>query len=187
VSATQERGMGYQFSNPWTSRWFLISSRRCFEVNEGRGLTFRKFWNGLCNIGFYQKNRYGVQNSTLTSKRISSGLTLCLNWILKGSTPAEVVEAMVSLGKFMSRDMDKGDIYELVEAHSERLTTEELKKNATGAAAHVCLAGNRKIDENKTSLFLMLSNKEDKGTAGEMEETVRIYYQGQQRTVSNTW
>ena len=44
---------------------------------------------------------------------------------------AAVVEEIVSLGKSMGLEVDEGDVNELVEEHSEELTTEELKELQT--------------------------------------------------------
>ncbi len=49
-----------------------------------------------------------------------------------------VVEEIVTLGKSMGLEVDEGDVNELVEEHSEELTTEELKD----AAAYGGFAGN---------------------------------------------
>ncbi|PNF23569.1 hypothetical protein B7P43_G05621 [Cryptotermes secundus] len=79
---------------------------RCFEVTEGSNLTLREFW----------KYHFHV--------------VACLKMIKKaweGIVPVEsVVNEIVSLAKIMGLEVDNNDIDELVQEHSQELTTEEL-------------------------------------------------------------
>ncbi|XP_064093866.1 tigger transposable element-derived protein 1-like [Macrobrachium nipponense] len=110
--------------------------RCCFEVTENTNLTLREFWKDHFNIAIGLKiidiAWQGVTKRTLTStwkklwpenvaERDFEGFE-----IEEEEEPVE--EEIVSIGKTIGLEVDERDIEELVEEHSEELTTDELKE-----------------------------------------------------------
>ncbi|XP_028678623.1 tigger transposable element-derived protein 1-like [Erpetoichthys calabaricus] len=110
--------------------------RRCFEVMESTNLTLREFWKDHYNIVICLRITdlawQGVTKRTLTSawKKLWPEVVSETEFE-RLESEAAVVEEIVSLSKTMGMDMDEGDINELIEEHSEELTTEELKELQT--------------------------------------------------------
>uniref|UniRef100_A0A8C8VHY4 HTH CENPB-type domain-containing protein n=1 Tax=Pelusios castaneus TaxID=367368 RepID=A0A8C8VHY4_9SAUR len=110
--------------------------RRCFEVTESTNLTLREFWKDHYNIviclRIIDMAWQGVTKRTLTSAWKKLWPEVVSETDFERLEPeAAVVEEIVSLGKSVGLDMDEGDINELIEEHSEELTTEELKELQT--------------------------------------------------------
>ncbi|XP_051783372.1 tigger transposable element-derived protein 1-like isoform X1 [Erpetoichthys calabaricus] len=109
---------------------------RCFEVTDSTNLTLREFWKDHYNIVICLRiidlAWQGVTKRTLTSAWKKLWPEVVSETDFERLEPeAAVVEEIVSLGKSMGLDMDEGDINELIEEHSEELTTEELKELET--------------------------------------------------------
>ncbi len=105
--------------------------RRCFEVTENTNLTLREFWKEHYNIVNCLKIIDMAWQSVTRRTLNSAWWKLWPDCVSKrdfegfvSETP--VVEEIVSLGKSMGLEVDDGDINDLVEEHSEELTTDEL-------------------------------------------------------------
>ncbi|PNF30675.1 hypothetical protein B7P43_G06169 [Cryptotermes secundus] len=106
---------------------------RCFEVTEGTNLTLREFWKYHFHIvacfKMIEKAWEGVTKRTLTSawKKLWPESVVECDFEGFEIVPVEpVVNEIVSLAKIMGLEVDNNDIDELVEEHSQGLTTEEL-------------------------------------------------------------
>ncbi|XP_039623765.1 tigger transposable element-derived protein 1-like [Polypterus senegalus] len=109
--------------------------QRCFEVTENTSLTFREFWKDHFNIlnclSHIDKAWEEVSVRTLSSAWKKLWPQSVPNF---GFDPqpvdktVQLVKKSVSLGKSMGLDVDGADLDELVEEHSEELTTDELKE-----------------------------------------------------------
>eukprot|EP00106_Octopus_bimaculoides_P013869 XP_014781311.1 PREDICTED: tigger transposable element-derived protein 1-like [Octopus bimaculoides] len=106
---------------------------RYFEVTESTNLTLREFWKDRYNIiiclRIIDMAWQGVTKRTLTSawKKLWSEVVSEMDFE-RLKLEVAMAEEIVSLGKSMGLDMDEGDINELMEVHSEKLKTEELKE-----------------------------------------------------------
>ncbi|XP_059549399.1 tigger transposable element-derived protein 1 isoform X1 [Myotis daubentonii] len=110
--------------------------RHCFEVTESTNLTLREFWKDHYNIvtclRIIDMAWQGVTKRTLTCAWRKLWPEVVSETDFERLEPeAAVVEEIVSLGKSMGLDVDEGDINELMEEHSEELTTQELKELLT--------------------------------------------------------
>ncbi|PNF19045.1 hypothetical protein B7P43_G11706 [Cryptotermes secundus] len=106
---------------------------RCFEVTEGTNLTLREFWKYHFHIvaclKTIEKAWERVTKRTLTSawKKLWPESVAECDFEGFETVPVEpVVNEIVSLIKIMGLEVDNNDIDELVEKHSQELTTEEL-------------------------------------------------------------
>ena len=107
--------------------------RRCFDVTENTNLTFREFWKEHYNIviclRFIDMAWQDVTRRTLNSAWKKLWPEAVSERDFEGfEHEAEVIEEIVSLGKSMGLEVDEGDVNELVEEHSEELSTEQLKE-----------------------------------------------------------
>ncbi|KAM5158227.1 tigger transposable element-derived protein 1-like [Mantella aurantiaca] len=107
--------------------------RRCFEVTENTNLTLREFWKDHFNIviclRIIDQAWLGVTTRTLTSAWKKLWPEAVAERTFEGFEPeVSVEEEIVSLGKSMGLEVDEGDVNELVEEHSQELTTEELQE-----------------------------------------------------------
>ncbi|PNF37791.1 hypothetical protein B7P43_G10140 [Cryptotermes secundus] len=107
--------------------------KRCFEVTEGTNLTPREFWKYhfhiIACLKMIEKAWQGVTKGTLTSAWKKLWPVSIVECAFEGFeiVPVEpVVNETVSLAKIMGLEVDDSDIDELVEEHSQELTTEEL-------------------------------------------------------------
>ena len=105
--------------------------RRCFEVTENTNLTLREFWRDHYNIviclRIIDMAWQGVTTRTLTSAWKKLWPEVVSERDFEGFEPeVPVEEEIVSLGKSMGLEVDEADVNDLVEKHSEELTTEEL-------------------------------------------------------------
>ncbi|XP_050689905.1 tigger transposable element-derived protein 1-like [Eriocheir sinensis] len=103
---------------------------RCFEVTSETEITLREFW----------KNHFSILHCLrLIDKawgQVSVRSLLCLEKFVakdfEGFEPSvqesAVVEDIVSLGRAIGIEVDSDDVEELVQAHSEDLTTDELRQ-----------------------------------------------------------
>ncbi|PNF38060.1 hypothetical protein B7P43_G00349 [Cryptotermes secundus] len=105
----------------------------CFEVTEGTNLTLRVFWKYHFHIvaclKMTEKAWEGVTQSTLTSAWKTFWPESVVECDFEGFeiVPVEpVVNEIVSLAQIIGLEVDNNDIDELVEEHSQQLTTEEL-------------------------------------------------------------
>ncbi|PNF21866.1 hypothetical protein B7P43_G05279 [Cryptotermes secundus] len=106
---------------------------RCFEVTEGTNLTLREFWKYHFHIvaclKMIEKTWEGVTKRTLTSawKKLWPDSVVECDFEGFEIVPVEpVVNEIVSLAKIMGLEVNNNDIDELVEEHSQELSTEEL-------------------------------------------------------------
>ncbi|PNF35334.1 hypothetical protein B7P43_G02588 [Cryptotermes secundus] len=106
---------------------------RCFEVTEGTSLTLRVFWKYHFHIvvclKIIEKAWEGVTKRTLTSawKKLWPESIVECDFEGFAVVPVEpVVNKIVSLAKIMGLEVDNNDIDDLLEEHSQELTTEEL-------------------------------------------------------------
>ncbi|XP_048366890.1 tigger transposable element-derived protein 1-like isoform X1 [Sphaerodactylus townsendi] len=109
--------------------------QRCFEETLDTELSLREFWKDHFNIfaglSLIDKAWQGVSSRTLNSawKKLWPG---CVHERdLEGfepspDDPTHVVRSIVDLGKSMGLEVSGEDVEELVDGHSEELTTEEL-------------------------------------------------------------
>ncbi|XP_066231909.1 zinc finger MYM-type protein 6 isoform X4 [Saccopteryx leptura] len=107
--------------------------QRCFEVMESTNLTLREFWKEHYNIvtclGIIDMAWQGVTRKTLNSAWRKLWPEVVSERDFEGFEPeVSVVEEIVSLGKSMGLEVNEEDIDDLIEKHSEELTTEELKE-----------------------------------------------------------
>jgi len=107
--------------------------RRCFDVTENTNLTLREFWKEHYNIviclRFIDMAWQDVTRRTLNSAWKKLWPEAVSERDFEGfEHEAEVIEEIVSLGKSMGLEVDEGDVNELVEEHSEELSTEQLKE-----------------------------------------------------------
>ncbi|XP_064106842.1 tigger transposable element-derived protein 1-like [Macrobrachium nipponense] len=110
--------------------------RCCFEVTENTNLTLREFWKEHFNIAIGLKiidiAWQGVTKRTLTSAWKKLWPEYVAERDFEGFEIEEeeepVEEEIVSTGKTIVLEVDERDIEELVEEHSEELTTDELKE-----------------------------------------------------------
>ncbi|XP_070586956.1 tigger transposable element-derived protein 1-like, partial [Erythrolamprus reginae] len=107
--------------------------KRCFEVTESTNLTLQEFWKDHYNIAtcisLIDLSWQGVSRRTLTSawKKLWPGaVSNRTSETLEEAEPI-ILEEIVSLGQSMGLEVNEDDIEDLVEEHSEELTTEELK------------------------------------------------------------
>ncbi|PNF38634.1 hypothetical protein B7P43_G02310 [Cryptotermes secundus] len=106
---------------------------RCFEVTEGTNLTLREFWKYHFHIAaclkMIEKAWEGVTKRTLTSawkKLWPESVVECDFEGFEIVLVEPVVNEIVALAKTMGLEVDNNDIDELVEEHSQELTTEDL-------------------------------------------------------------
>lgn len=107
--------------------------RRCFEVTENTNLTLREYWKDHFNIviclRIIDQAWLSVTTRTLTSAWKKLWPESVAERTFEGFEPEmPVEEEIVSLGKSMGLVMDERDVNELVEEHSQELTTEELQE-----------------------------------------------------------
>lgn len=105
----------------------------CFQVTEETNLTLREFWKNHFHIvaclKMIDKAWEGVTNRTLISawkKLWPEGVVECDFEGFETVPMKPVVNEIVSLATIMGLEVDASDIEELVEEHSQELTTEEL-------------------------------------------------------------
>ncbi|XP_069961426.1 tigger transposable element-derived protein 1 isoform X7 [Cherax quadricarinatus] len=110
---------------------------RCFEVTSGTELTLREFWRNhftiLHCISLIDKAWQEVTSRTINSSWRKLWPECVLQKDLEGfeadhDDPTPVVESVVSLGKSMGLDVSDQDVEELVDDHTEELTTKELQE-----------------------------------------------------------
>lgn len=107
--------------------------RRCFEVTENTNLTLREYWKDHFNIviclRIIDQAWLSVTTRTLTSAWKKLWPESVAERTFEGFEPeVPVEEEIVSLGKSMGLVMDERDVNELIEEHSQELTTEELQE-----------------------------------------------------------
>ncbi|GFR20794.1 tigger transposable element-derived protein 1 [Trichonephila clavata] len=107
--------------------------RRCFEVTETTNLTLREFWKDHFNIAICLKivdqAWLGVTTRTLTSAWKKLWPEAVAERIYEELEPGmSVEEEIVSLGKSMGLEVEERDVNELVEEHTQDLTTEEIQE-----------------------------------------------------------
>ncbi|GBN50728.1 Tigger transposable element-derived protein 1 [Araneus ventricosus] len=103
--------------------------RRCFEVTENTNLTLREYWKDHFNIvvclRMIDQAWLSVTARTLTSAWKKLWPESVAERTFEGFEPqVPVEEEIVSLGKSMGLVIDERDVNELVEEHSQELTTE---------------------------------------------------------------
>nr|XP_057925930.1 tigger transposable element-derived protein 1-like [Doryrhamphus excisus] len=110
--------------------------QRCFEVTSDTDLTLREFWSNHFNIlnciSLIDKAWQGVTSRSMNS----AWRKLWPECVRKEFETFEadpdnrtpIVECIVSLGKSLGLDVSGQDVEELVNDHSEELTTEELQE-----------------------------------------------------------
>lgn len=105
----------------------------CFRVTEETNLTLRDFWKNHFHIvaclKMIEKAWEGVTKRTLTSawKKLWPESVVECDFEGFETVPVEpVVNEIVSLATIMGLEVDCSDIEELVEEHTQELTTEEL-------------------------------------------------------------
>ncbi|XP_050697644.1 tigger transposable element-derived protein 1-like [Eriocheir sinensis] len=107
---------------------------RCFEVTSETELTLREFWKNHFNIlhclRLIDKAWGQVSVRSLQSAWKNLWLTCVTAKDFEGFEPSvqesAVVGDIVSLGRAIGIEVDSDDVEELVQAHSEDLTTDEL-------------------------------------------------------------
>ncbi|GBO31183.1 Tigger transposable element-derived protein 1 [Araneus ventricosus] len=106
--------------------------RRCFEVTENTNLTLREYWKEHFNIvvclRMIDQAWMSVTTRTLTYAWKKLWPESVAERTFEGFEPEVPVEEIVSLGKSMGLVIDERDVNELVEEHSQELTTEELQE-----------------------------------------------------------
>ncbi|GBM22811.1 Tigger transposable element-derived protein 1 [Araneus ventricosus] len=107
--------------------------RCCFEVTENTNLTLREYWKDHFNIvvclRMIDQAWLSVTTRTLTSAWKKLWPESVAERTFEGFEPeVPVEEEIVSLGESMGLVMDERDVNELVEEHSQELTTEELQE-----------------------------------------------------------
>ncbi|GBM84642.1 Tigger transposable element-derived protein 1 [Araneus ventricosus] len=107
--------------------------RRCFEVTENTNLTLREYWKDHFNIvvclRMIDQAWLSVTTRTLTSAWKKLWPESVAERTFEGFEPeVPVEEEIVSLGKSMGLVMDERDVNELIEEHSQELTTVELQE-----------------------------------------------------------
>ncbi|GBM25870.1 Tigger transposable element-derived protein 1 [Araneus ventricosus] len=117
------------FKKMYTKHMF----RHCFEVTENTNLTLREYWKDHFNIvvclRMIDQAWMSVTTRTLTSAWKKLWPESVAERTFEGFKPeVPVKEEIVSLGKSMGLVMDERDMNELVEEHSQELTTEELQE-----------------------------------------------------------
>ncbi|XP_028668446.1 tigger transposable element-derived protein 1-like [Erpetoichthys calabaricus] len=104
--------------------------RKCFDITNDTNLTLKEFW----------KNHFNILNcvhlidnawNQVTYRTMNAGwMKLWPDCVperdFEGFEP-EIVDEIVSLGQNMGLEVDNNDVEELVEEHSNELTTEELQ------------------------------------------------------------
>ncbi|XP_046989444.1 uncharacterized protein LOC124594967 [Schistocerca americana] len=118
------------FKKLYTKAFF----EHCFELTEATNLTLREFWkyhfNIVACIKTIEKASEGViKRRSLTSawEKLWAECVIECNSEAFVSVPVEpVVNEIMSLAKRMGLEMKNNDIDELVEDHSQEMTTEEL-------------------------------------------------------------
>ena len=104
--------------------------RRCFEVTQNTNLTLREFWKEHYNIAIclnlIDMSWQQVTKRTLNSAWRKLWPDVVLERDFEGFEPVQ--EEIVSLGRSMGLEVDNADVDELIEEHTEELTTEELKE-----------------------------------------------------------
>ncbi|XP_066242692.1 tigger transposable element-derived protein 1-like [Saccopteryx leptura] len=110
--------------------------QRCFEVTSDTELSLREFWKKHLNIlncvSLIDKAWQGVTSRTMNSawKKLWPGcvhVTDFEGFEPSADDPTHVVQSIVDLGKSMGLEVSGEDVEELVDDHSEELTTEELQ------------------------------------------------------------
>lgn len=109
---------------------------RCFEVTSETELTLREFWKNHFNIlhclRLIDKAWGQVSVRSLQSAWKNLWPTCVTAKDFEGFEPSvqesAVVEDIVSLGRAIGIEVDSDDVEELVQAHSEDLTTDELRQ-----------------------------------------------------------
>ena len=104
--------------------------RRCFEVTQNTNLTLREFWKEHYNIAICL-NLIDISWQQVTKRTLNSAWRklwpdVVLERDFEGFEPVQ--EEIVSLGRSMGLEVDNADVDELIEEHTEELTTEELKE-----------------------------------------------------------
>ncbi|UYV64170.1 hypothetical protein LAZ67_2006924 [Cordylochernes scorpioides] len=107
--------------------------RRCFEVTESTNLTLREFWKDHFNIAIclqiIDQAWLGVITRTLTSAWKKLWPEAVAERIYEELEPGvSVEEEIVSLGKSMGLEVEERDVNELIEEHTQELTTEEIQE-----------------------------------------------------------
>ncbi|GFT36460.1 tigger transposable element-derived protein 1 [Nephila pilipes] len=107
--------------------------RRCFEVTATTNLTLREFWEDHFNIAIcliiIDQAWLGVTTRTLTSAWKKLWPEAVAERIYEELEPGmSVEEEIVSLGKSMGLEVEERDVNELVEEHTQELTTEEIQE-----------------------------------------------------------
>ncbi|XP_068204478.1 tigger transposable element-derived protein 1-like isoform X2 [Palaemon carinicauda] len=105
--------------------------QRCFEAMEGTNLSLRAFWKDQFHIvkclKIIDKAWEGVTTRTLNSAWKRLWPECIPEKDFEGLDPMqEAFDEIVSLGKTMGLEVDKADIIELLQEHSEEPTTEDL-------------------------------------------------------------
>lgn len=104
--------------------------RKCFDITNDTNLTLKEFW----------KNHFNILNcvhlidnawNQVTYRTMNAGWRNlwpdCVPERDFEELEPEIVDEIVSLGQNMGLEMDNDDVEELVEEHSNELTTEELQ------------------------------------------------------------
>ncbi|XP_069172253.1 tigger transposable element-derived protein 1-like [Procambarus clarkii] len=110
---------------------------RCVDVTDNTGLTLKEFWKNHFNIlgalHLIDKAWEGVTRRTLNSTWRNLWPEGVPERDFEGFGPAPVedpevhlVDDIVALGQTLGLELDAADVQELVEEHSEELTTQEL-------------------------------------------------------------
>ncbi|XP_050339526.1 tigger transposable element-derived protein 1-like [Bactrocera neohumeralis] len=107
--------------------------RRCFEVTENTNLTLREFWKDHFNIAIclqiIDQAWLGVTTRNLTSAWKKLWPEAVAERIYEELEPGvSVEEEIISLGKSMGLEVEERDVNELIEEHSQELTTEEIQE-----------------------------------------------------------
>ncbi|XP_061746133.1 tigger transposable element-derived protein 1-like [Nerophis ophidion] len=106
--------------------------RHCFEMTEYTDFTYREFWKDHYNIviclRIIDMAWQAVTARTLTSAWERLWPEAVSETDSETLEPGAVIKEILSLGKSMGLDMNDSDINELINEHSEELTTEELKE-----------------------------------------------------------
>ncbi|GBL65099.1 Tigger transposable element-derived protein 1 [Araneus ventricosus] len=107
--------------------------RRCFEVTENTNLTLREYWQDHFNIvvclRMIDQAWLSVTTRTLTSAWKKLWPESEAERTFEGFEPeVPVEEEIVPLGKSIGLVIDEREVNDLVEEHSQELTTEELQE-----------------------------------------------------------
>ncbi|XP_028648887.1 tigger transposable element-derived protein 1-like [Erpetoichthys calabaricus] len=104
--------------------------RKCFDITNDTNLTLKEFWKNHFNILNCVHLIDNAWNQVTYHTMNAGWRKLWPNCVperdFEGFEP-EIVDEIVSLGQNMGLEVDNNDVEELVEEHSNELTTEELQ------------------------------------------------------------